>query len=378
MHILKVTLGEFITFAGYALPAVLLWYFFFRYKNKNALPREVVRDTFFIGMFSVIPLLSYQYIYTKLIPSLSTTYLSTIFSSKGILLSILQIMGAFIMLGLFFIVITGCFTIIYSLFTKESLFNTLKALISEPLNFSATGVIFIVILIFDLFLQVFTPFKIPTQVISTTFLLATLEEYSKHLVVRLFDDHKIKNIANAIELSIIVALSFAFLENIIYFAGTNAGSVQSVIIGRSVISMFGHVIFSAIFGYYYGVAKFAEPYMLTTSAETHEPKLPKWFHKVFHLKTNVSFKSQKIFEGLLFASITHAVFNTLLQYGAIVLVIPILFAGGFLIDTMLRSEIAQRDFSLVGTKTMPKEDFEKLIWKISVLKHIKNIKKTRT
>ncbi|MDZ4216906.1 MAG: PrsW family glutamic-type intramembrane protease, partial [Candidatus Gracilibacteria bacterium] len=262
-----------------------------------------------------------------------------------------------------------------SLFTKDSFKNTLKALLSEPLNFGAAGILLLILLVIDLALRAFTPFHIPPGVIGTTFILAILEEYSKHLIVRLFDDHKIKNVANAIEFSIIVALSFAFLENIIYLQTNGSSGLANVIIGRSVISMLGHTVFSAIFGYYYGISKFSESILHMEKIETHAPALPQWLHKIFHLKTQVSYKSQKIFEGLVFAALVHFAFNLSLHFNFMIGIVIILVGGGYLIYRMLNSDLVQREWSLVGSKEMPQADFEKLAWKVSVQKHLQEIRK---
>jgi len=375
MTVLDITLRQFLEFAVYALPGVLFWYFIFRFQNKKALPPELIRDTFFIGIFSVIPLFLYQYAYTHWAPSLNTEYLSKIFENQDIFASIIQILMAFSSMGTFFVLVIGGFTIFYSLFTKESLRNTLRGFTSEPLNFSATSFIFILVLLFDILLRSFTPFYIPPGIVGTTFILAILEEYSKHLIVRLFDDHKIKNIANAIELSIIVALSFAFLENIIYFTNAPQENIPSVVLGRSIISMFGHIVFSAVFGYYYGLSKFARAVHHLKSVETHAPAFPQWVYRVFRLKAHNTYRSQKIFEGLVFAGLIHVVFNLCLEYNFFIGIVPILVGGGYLIYLMINSELAQKEFSLIGTKEMPQEDFEKLVWKISVMKHLKDIKK---
>lgn len=375
MSPLDLTLRQFLEFAVYALPAVLAWYFLFRFNNKKALPAETIRDTFFIGIFSVIPLFLYQYAYTNWLPKLSTQYLSNLIENQGLINSILPTFLGFISLGIFFVLIIGGFTIFYSLFTKESFKNTLRALLSEPLNFSATSIIFLLVLIIDVALRSFTPFNIPPGLVGMTFILAILEEYSKHLIVRLFGDHKIRNVANAIELSIIVALSFAFLENIIYFTNTATEGLQSAVIGRSIISMFGHIIFSAIFGYYYGISKFAKEISLVKSIETHAPALPQWLYKIFRFKTDNTYKAQKIFEGLLFATLVHTVFNICLEYNFFYGIAAILIGGGYLIYLMLNSEISQREFGIVGSKEMPNKDFEKLSWKISVMRHLKDIKK---
>lgn len=372
---LELTLGQFLEFALYALPAVLFWYFIFRFQNRKAMPAETIRDTFFIGIFSVIPLFLYQHAYLEYAPFLCTQYLSTIFENAGIMTSITQVFLAFLVIGIGFTITIAGFSIFYSLFTKDSFKNTLKALVSEPLNLGATSILFIIILIIDLALRTIFGASIPPGIISGTFILAMLEEFSKHLFVRLFDDHKIKSVANAIELSIIVGISFAFFENITYLARIPADNPQSLIIGRSVISMFGHIIFSAIFGYYYGISKFAKQVHLVTSIESKLPAFPQWIYKIFRFRTENTYQAQKIFEGLTFATLVHFIFNMLLEVGLAIGVIPILVLGGYMVYAMLNSDIAQREFALVGSKEMPDDDFEKLSWKISVMKHLKDIKR---
>lgn len=372
---LELTVGQFLEFALYALPAVLFWYFIFRFQNRKAMPAEIIRDTFFIGMFSVIPLFIYQHAYLEYAPFLCTQYLATIFENTSIMTSIMQVVLAFAVIGIGFTLTIAGFSIFYSLFTKSSFKNTVKAMMSEPLNFSATSLIFILVLLVDLGLRSVFGVNLPPGLITSTFILAILEEFSKHLFVRLFDDHKIKSVANAIELSIIVGISFAFFENITYLARVPGGQ-ESLIIGRSIISMFGHIVFSAVFGYYYGVSKFAKEVHTLTAIESRLPAFPQWLYKVFRFKTENSFQAQKIFEGLVFATLIHFVFNMLLELGFTLAVIPLLVGGGFMIYSMLNSELAQKEFALVGSKEMPDDDFEKLSWKISVMKHLQDIKKS--
>ena len=155
--VLNITVGQFLKSAAYAIPAVFFWYILFRFQNKKALNVEIIRDAFLIGMCSIIPLLFYQYAYTHWFPTISAEYLGGIFRNSDIITSMGQIIIAFLALGVFFVVIVSGFTIFYSLFTKDSFKNTLKAIISEPLNFSATGIIFLLILVIDMILRAFTP-----------------------------------------------------------------------------------------------------------------------------------------------------------------------------------------------------------------------------
>lgn len=372
---LELTVEQFLQFAIYALPAVLFWYFIFRFQNRKALHPDTIRDTFFIGIFSVIPLFVYEHAYLNWAPFLCTQYLSTIFENTGIMTSIMQVFLAFAVIGIGFVLTIAGFSIFYSLFTRESFSNTWKAIRSEPLNFSATSLIFLFILLLDLGLRTLFGVSIPPGIIAGTFILAILEEFSKHLFVRLFAGHKIKNVANAIELSIIVGISFAFFENITYVARLPQADASSLIIGRSIISMFGHIVFSAIFGYYYGISKFAKQVHHLKAVEKGLPSFPQWVYKIFRFKTENTFAAQKIFEGLTFATLVHFAFNILLELGFSIAIIPILVGGGYMVYAMLNSEIAQKEFALVGTKDLPQEEFERLTWKISVMKHLKDIKK---
>jgi len=104
-------------------------------------------------------------------------------------------------------------------------------------------------------------------------IVGVIEEYMKHLSVRATDDDKFMNIDDAIEYSIIAALGFAFIENIMYFyfiwihQGVDALFISFIF--RSIFSTFAHILFSGIYGYFYGIAHFAKP-ILEESVITHK------------------------------------------------------------------------------------------------------------
>ena len=104
---------------------------------------------------------------------------------------------------------------------------------------------------------------LPLSIIFTFILVGIIEEFMKNFAVRLTDDEFIKNIDDAIVLSIIAALGFSFTENIMYFYNiwSHQGTTNLIapFIFRSVFSTFAHVMFSGIFGYFYGLARFANP-----------------------------------------------------------------------------------------------------------------------
>jgi RsiW-degrading membrane proteinase PrsW (M82 family) len=182
---------------------------------------------------------------------------------------------------------------------------------------------------------------IPVPIIVTFMLVGVIEEISKIFVVKVLDQDRLKSIDDAIELSIIAALGFAFVENIIYFY--NIISVQGFeqlitpFIFRSVFSTFAHVMFSGIFGYYYGLAHFAEPILKEEIQKNRHP-LINFFHKYFHIKRFYLFQDEKILEGLVLASSLHALFNIFLEMKWTFLIIPFLFMGYMILNYLLKKK----------------------------------------
>lgn len=147
--------------------------------------------------------------------------------------------------------------------------------------------------------------------VSNTFLMWTLyymfvgitEEYAKHWVVHVADDHDrgFRRIVDGIELSIVAALGFSFVEHIFYFFSIYQqfgwDGLMGPYIVRSIITTLAHASFSGIYGYYYGKSHF-------TKSLWHREKI--------------------IFRGLISAMILHAIFNTLLEFNMVWPIIPML------------------------------------------------------
>jgi RsiW-degrading membrane proteinase PrsW (M82 family) len=156
-----------------------------------------------------------------------------------------------------------------------------------------------------------------------------LEEYVKFLVLRFADEEKILSVSDALSFSIIVALGFAFVENIFYFRDfgvlntTSASTFVVFLVLRSTISVVAHVCFSAILGYFYGVARFADD-CYREASECHRHILIHRLHQVLHCKSGTLFHEEKMMEGMLLAMLVHAIFNSLLEFEAFIVVIPFL------------------------------------------------------
>ncbi len=177
------------------------------------------------------------------------------------------------------------------------------------------------------------------KVLYMNLLVGAVEEFAKHLVLRFSDENKFKTVADAIEFSIMVALGFSFLENIIYFvdytwlscdAGAinsgvctfngeigryvrNIGSVSTmgIFLGRSIMSTLTHIVASGIFGYFYGLANFA-PDELKSYALRPKSLFTKFMagmHRLLHVKSETLLREEKLLEGAIAAMFFHGMYN---------------------------------------------------------------------
>lgn len=179
------------------------------------------------------------------------------------------------------------------------------------------------------------------------------EETAKHWVVKMVDRKLFKNIDDAILLSIVAALGFAFIENVLYFYSIwNNPAIENFwfyFLFRSVGSMFVHILASGIFGYYYGLAHFAKPVLQDKLAEGRKFFFTKWFHRVIHLRSETIFYEEKVLEGLLIAALLHGTFDFMMgmsqhfadvgsSFGTkfwLLAVVPFLVGGYFWLTALL-------------------------------------------
>lgn len=186
----------------------------------------------------------------------------------------------------------------------------------------------------------FTPYLyLPLGTLLAFMFVGVIEEYMKHLVVRRADQGFFRNIDDAIEFSIISALGFAFIENILYFyyiwTYQGAEILMVSFVFRAIFSTFAHILFSGIFGYYYGIAYFAEPIW---SEEVRKGRHPvyNFFHKIMHFKSDRVFAREKITEGLVLAVLLHGAFNIMLEMNLTFFMIPFLVFGYSFLDYLFK------------------------------------------
>lgn len=171
------------------------------------------------------------------------------------------------------------------------------------------------------------------RVLVLVVFLAVIEEIAKFLVVLFIDKYKnlVNSIHDAIRYSIVAALGFAFAENILYFyrfgIHMQLYSFLALFSFRSIITVCGHLMYSGIFGNYYGMSKFAKSYA-TQSYWGNTKKLDKRALSDKQLKRKASwYRKRKIMQGLLFAAALHSGFNYFLELEEITNVLWILGLG---------------------------------------------------
>jgi RsiW-degrading membrane proteinase PrsW (M82 family) len=221
----------------------------------------------------------------------------------------------------------------------------------------------------DPFLWVSEHIENPTYYYVGIFILVgVFEELFKQFMVRYVDSKKvlIQTINDSIRFSLVAALGFAFAENIFYFKTVILSSpIQEVVVTflfRSIFTAAAHMIFSGIFGMFFGIGKFS----IDISRYRHwEGKIylgPHIIGRIFNMPFAQAFKEWKILQGLLIAIFMHATFNFLLEMNQIIPVI-ILVAISFtylfyLLKRKAGNLILITDISQNKATKMPKKDVD--------------------
>jgi RsiW-degrading membrane proteinase PrsW (M82 family) len=190
-------------------------------------------------------------------------------------------------------------------------------------------------------------------------IFGALEEIVKQGVVRVVDRRHpelLKTINATLVFSITAGLGFSFAENIFYFYNIwvtyGATDLISAFVFRSIFTAAGHMIFSGIWGYYYGIAKFASD---ITAVQRYTGKkfiMTRILTKIFgmNLKTYEVYRQQKIIQGLLLAMGIHAIFNFLLQMNYVLPVIGLIAITGTFVYYLMHRIAGNLAFSFAINK----------------------------
>lgn len=161
-------------------------------------------------------------------------------------------------------------------------------------------------------------FTHPILVSALVFLsVGFMEEFSKHWVIKKADQKYFRSVDDVIELSIVAALGFAFLENIGYFffmilRGQQEHLLQLFVM-RSSFVVFIHILCSGIYGYFYGVGYFAKEIFLDEEKAGKKFFIPEFFHRVFHMRADRVFHDEMVSLGLIISILVHGLYDFLLD-----------------------------------------------------------------
>ena len=310
---------------------VLGWIYFFQSQNYEK--KKYVIITFIAGMLSVVPIKLYEKYWDVSVWNLEHLnlfkHIDYITQSSTVSLVISFVIVSMIV-AVFMFLFSALIMFILEVFSRDNsircYLNKTKKILESPFQFVTIGAF---IGLCAAALSLYFPERVWFFVV-----VGMLEEFAKYLMLRFANEEKIGSIADAISFSILIALGFAFVENVMYISkfwstsGQGFGTFTVFFILRSTISTIAHVCFSAIIGYFYGIAHFSDQIYLEESRENKHPIL-RTMHKIFHIKGAPLFHEEKLLEGLLIAMIVHAIFNSLLEFQLVAFVIP------FIIGTFL-------------------------------------------
>ncbi|MBI5732245.1 MAG: PrsW family intramembrane metalloprotease [Candidatus Magasanikbacteria bacterium] len=299
----------------------------------------------------MIPVFVYKYLYQHFLPELSEFRIFRPLLDSPILGGVMLFLFNLTMLSLILFMLSGTVSLLLNFFNHSSLINLKNALKQEPLCFTTVSLLLGAVIVIEKGSQTVFHSPLLGAVLGSTLFLAIIEEYIKHLLVRVTDDKKIKDIDDAITLSIVVGLAFAFIETIIYaFA---AGGMK-IIFFRTLVSLPIHVVASGVFGYFYGLAHFAKQMVEKEGGEktyhTHLWGMAShgWLHRVLTLKKSTVYSEEKIAEGILLATLFHAVMNLLFEFSLGVWAVPCVVAGIAILFRLYK--IGQAEYRLMIAK----------------------------
>ncbi len=197
------------------------------------------------------------------------------------------------------------------------------------------------------------------------------EEIVKQAIIRFIDKRYllIETINESIQFSLVSALGFSFIENIfyIYHIWTNLG-VQQLFVAylfRSIFTTCAHLIFSGIFGYYYGIAKFSLDIREQSEIAGQKHYFQNALARIFNYSKSEAFKETTILKGLSIAILFHAIFDFLLQLNQIIPVVIFVCLGYGLLRLLLKQKTGRlvliNDIDNMRQSSMAKSDEDVVI-----------------
>jgi RsiW-degrading membrane proteinase PrsW (M82 family) len=205
-----------------------------------------------------------------------------------------------------------------------------------------------------------------TKFVLLFVLFGAMEEIIKHYVINIVDKRTllIRTIDDAIRYSLAAALGFSFAENVYYlyqyWPSISFGELFGMYIFRSIFTACAHMIFSGVFGYYYGIGKFSIDINKQQQLSGESSPFTKIIAKIFNLSLSHAYQQQMVLKGLFIAILLHVVFNYLLQFDIKLPIIGFVIAGYVYLQYLLNRKaghlILATDISSKKQSTIARKD----------------------
>ncbi len=157
----------------------------------------------------------------------------------------------------------------------------------------------------------------------TYLIVGVIEEVSKYWVLKHSGSSVFRSIDDVLQLSIIVALGFAFAENLLnpnYFVGfvqqyilgpfgAQWGAFFASVIGRAVLTTMVHVLSTGVLGYYFGVSLFGSQVLRERFEKGRAYHVLRTVHDMLQLPMKQIFSQYYRLLGLLLACVLHGIFD---------------------------------------------------------------------
>jgi hypothetical protein len=154
-------------------------------------------------------------------------------------------------------------------------------------------------------------------------MVGVIEETSKFWVLRKSGERFFTSVADVLQIAIIVAIGFAFGENLInpnYFVGfvlhylieSNApqwAPFLGNVLGRAILTNMVHILSTGMMGFFFAQAFFATPLLKEQYAQGKRHPAAQWFHDVLGMKPEDVYGREMMIQGLLIAIVLHGTFD---------------------------------------------------------------------
>ena len=272
----------------------------------------------------MVPVFGYKYIYVNFLPQLSEIRILEPLLESALLSGLLFFFLNMLVVIVLLTSLTSAISLVLTRFKHDTLENIEGTLKDDEFEYVTMSSMIALLIFAERILERFLDVSIIHTIVGVIMFLAIIEEYVKHLMVRFIDDKKIKDIDDAITLSIIVGLAFSFIETIVYAITTKD---MSLVIPRALLTMPVHLIASGIFGYYYGLARYAEPILEAEHKQKRYRLKFKHLHTVLRMKKSDIYEEEKTAQGLVLATIFHTTANLLFELNLAYITVPLIVLG---------------------------------------------------